>query len=105
MACVFNASNGKLKLSSTEIYTGLRVTKIEPKCALKCTENVYIHRRMQHNKSTHSDSLANWKIISKLFLLNYACLSGRFNNILQKKKENKNTFSVAFRLLQAKTVS
>lgn len=79
MFCVFNASIGKWDLSSTKIYTGLHVTRIRPKCALKCIKNVYIHISMQYSKSTHNDSPANWKIISKLFLLNYPCLSGRFN--------------------------
>lgn len=79
MFCVFNASNGKLKLSSTKIYTGLHVTRIGAKRALKCIKNVYIHIHVQYSKLTCNDSLANWKIISKLFLLNYPCLSRRFN--------------------------
>lgn len=78
--CVFNASTGKLKLSSIKIYIGLHVTRIGPKCALKCIKNVYIHIRMQYSKSTHNDSLANEKITSKLFLLTYPCLSGTFKN-------------------------
>lgn len=76
---VFNASNGKLKLSSTKIYTGLHVTRIGPKHALKCIKSVYIHICVQYSKLTCNDSLTNWKIISKLFLLNYPCLSRRFN--------------------------
>lgn len=79
MFCVFNASNGKLKLSSTKIYTGLHMTRIGAKRALKCIKNVYIHIHVQYSKLTCNDSLANWKIISKLFLLNYPCLSHRFN--------------------------
>lgn len=105
MFCVFNASDGKLKLSSTKIFTGLYVTTIGPKCVLKCIKNVYIHIRMQYSKLTHNDCIANRKIISKLFLLYYPVLSGRFSNTLKKKyMENKNIFTVAFRLLQAKAV-
>ena len=80
MFCVFSVSNSTLKLSTTKIDSGLLVTRIGPKCALTCIKNVYIHICMQYSRLTHIDSLVNWKIISKLFLLNYPCLSGRFKN-------------------------
>lgn len=89
MFCVFNASDGKLKLSSTKIFTGLYVTTIGPKCVLKCIKNVYIHIRMQYSKLTHNDCIANRKIISKLFLLYYPVLSGRFSNTFKKKIHGK----------------